>query len=86
VGREGVRVMKLNDQGREIWFERIVWSYMPTHWKGFAYMVVLIVASLTLCFAVDRYVPSLFALPLIGGWALSMWFCERHAPSHRKAS
>ncbi|TFU03451.1 hypothetical protein EUV02_09785 [Polymorphobacter arshaanensis] len=21
---------------REIWFEKVLWSYMPCHWKGFA--------------------------------------------------
>jgi len=25
---------KRNDQGREIWFERVMWSYVPAHWKG----------------------------------------------------
>ncbi len=81
-----MRVMKLNDQGREIWFERIVWSYIPAHWKGAAYTAVVIAVSLMLCFVADRYAPSLFAVPLIGGWALAMWLCERHAPSRRKGS
>jgi hypothetical protein len=81
-----MRVTKLNDQGREIWFERIAWSYMPAHWKGVAYSALIGAVSLALCFAADRYAPSLFAAPLICGWALTMWACERHAPSRRKGS
>jgi hypothetical protein len=23
-----------NRQGREVWFDRWFWSYMPCHWKG----------------------------------------------------
>ena len=27
---------------REVWFEKVTWSYMPCHWKGFAVMAVII--------------------------------------------
>lgn len=46
-----MRVTKLNDQGREIWFERIVWSYMPAHWNGVAYSALIGAVGLALCFA-----------------------------------
>jgi len=27
---------RLNQSGREIWFDRVLWSYMPCNWKGWA--------------------------------------------------
>ena len=27
---------------REVWFEKVGWSYMPCHWKGVAVMAVII--------------------------------------------
>ncbi len=35
---------------REIWFERILWSYMPCHWKGWAAMAALIAVTFCLLF------------------------------------
>jgi len=35
---------------REIWFEKILWSYMPCHWKGWAAMMAVIVATLAAIF------------------------------------
>lgn len=40
---------------REVWFEKILWSYMPCHWKGVAVIVA---------FAI----PTIFAI-LFGQWA-----------------
>lgn len=72
-----------NDAGREIWFARIAWSYMPAHWKGLGVSVGCIWTSLLLGFSIDREMSGLFVIPLFGGWALLMWICERHSPSRR---
>jgi hypothetical protein len=79
-------MIKRNDQGREIWFSRFLWSYMPAHWKGVAYPVVLITVTGTLSVIADEYAPGLFFVPLVIGIALSIWMCERHSPSRRKGS
>jgi hypothetical protein len=72
-----------NDQGREVWFERIAWSYMPAHWKGVVYPAAIIAIVVPLCLLANRYSPDLFVIPLIFGWALVMWLCSRHSPSRR---
>ena len=79
-------MIKRNDQGREIWFSRFLWSYMPDHWKGVVYPVALIAAIGMICFVVDPKASGLFAIPLVIGVALSIWMCERHSPSRRKGS
>src|SRR4051812_12913167 len=43
--REGRGMTKRNDQGREIWFERVWLSYMPAHWKGVAFVTAVIVVT-----------------------------------------
>ncbi len=35
---------------REIWFEKVLWSYMPCHWKGLAVMVGIIFPTFVLIF------------------------------------
>ena len=32
----------------EIWFEKVLWSYMPCHWKGWAALVGIIVFTVTM--------------------------------------
>lgn len=72
-----------NDQGREVWFERVAWSYMPTHWKGVAYLAAIIVAVVSLCILADRYTPDLSVVPFFSGLAFVMWLCSRHSPTRR---
>jgi hypothetical protein len=31
----------MKDQGLEIWFERVFWSYMPCHWKGWGVLALV---------------------------------------------
>ncbi len=31
----------------EIWFEKWLWSYMPCHWKGWAFLFVLVALAFT---------------------------------------
>jgi len=33
---------KLNKNGREIWFKRVLWSYWPCHWKGLLTLIAAI--------------------------------------------
>ncbi|WP_230769320.1 hypothetical protein [Sphingomonas sp. Leaf4] len=32
---------------REVWFEKVAWSYVPCHWKGFAVMAAIIIPTVT---------------------------------------
>lgn len=76
-------MVERNSEGREIWFDRFGWSYMPAHWKGVVYPVVIAALFVPLCLLADRYSPDLSVLPLIGGWVLVMRLCSRHSPSKR---
>ena len=79
---------KLNAAGREIWFERWLWSYMPIHWKGWGLMLVVILAAnacVWLGLGVISWLgrpdwepfPFLALLP----WVIVMWIVtERHCP------
>jgi hypothetical protein len=35
---------------REIWFEKVAWSYMPCHWKGFGVMAAVILPTVLAIF------------------------------------
>ena len=72
-----------NDQGREVWFQRVLWSYMPAHWKGVIYPVAIIGIIVPLCFLADKYHPGLSLIPLFVGCGLVIWLCSRHSPSRR---
>ena len=74
---------KKNDQGSEIWFDRVMWSYMPAHWKGVIYPAVIIMLVVPLCLLIDEYNPALSVIPFLSGWAFLMWICSRHSPSRR---
>ncbi|RMB39190.1 hypothetical protein C8J47_0114 [Sphingomonas sp. PP-F2F-G114-C0414] len=30
---------------REVWFEKVGWSYMPRHWKGFGVLTAVILST-----------------------------------------
>lgn len=77
-----------NDQGREIWFDRVLWSWMPCHWKGWA-LIAGVVGAAMACFWLLTWVsgemnkpdaswPDLVFIPFV---ALSWWLAERHSPS-----
>ena len=81
--------VRLNREGREIWFERLLWSWVPCHWKGWA-MIGGFVAAMLACTSVLEWIssamgkpdavwPSLVIVPLL---ALSWWLAERHSPSN----
>ncbi|MXP30150.1 hypothetical protein GRI58_15175 [Porphyrobacter algicida] len=75
------RRRRFNDAGREIWFSRILWSYFPIHWKGFAVTLVGIALTLVTCFLIDRDMSGIFAVPMLAGIAIMIWICERHSPT-----
>jgi hypothetical protein len=77
------RRRRFNDAGREIWFTRFGWSYMPAHWKGLAALVLTIGLTLTACFALDGAMSGRFVFPMLVGWAFLMVLCERHSPTRR---
>ena len=74
---------KLNNEGREIWFSRVMWSYMPAHWKGVLYPALIVAVTVPLGLLAESYasLPFLGFVPLLSGWGLLMWLCERHSPS-----
>ena len=85
--------VRLNSQGREIWFERVLWSWIPCHWKGWAAIAGVVVgglASLALLTWIaaamshpDANWPFLVIVPFVGlGW----WLAERHSPSDQVAA
>lgn len=78
------RGRRFNDAGREIWFCRLGgWSYMPSHWKGYAALIIIISLAMTTGFFLDDDMSGLFAVPLLAGLALLMFICERHSPTRR---
>lgn len=75
-----------NRQGREVWFDRWLWSYMPCHWKGWALIasvvlpMVAAVLILTLMLHPDDGDPRPFlVLPI--GFVVLLVLAERHSPS-----
>jgi len=54
---------------------------MPAHWKGVVYPAGIIAVVVPLCLVLDRHSSALSFVPLLTGWALVMWLCERHSPS-----
>lgn len=74
------QVTQRNEHGREVWFDRLAWSYMPAHWKGFAYPLAVIAVVVPLGVIADRYAQALTFVPLVAGVAFVLWMCERHAP------
>ena len=76
---------ELNDEGREIWFSRLLWSYLPSHWKGVVYPLLTMAVTLPLFMLTSSFpsLPFLPFVPLLFAWGFVMWLCERHSPSRR---
>lgn len=75
-----------NRQGREIWFDRWLWSYVPCHWKGWLLLLSTIAVAngavwllIWLLHAQDGDPRPFLVLPvaIIVGLVLA----ERHSPS-----
>jgi hypothetical protein len=79
-------MIRRNRQGREIWFDRWLWSYLPCHWKGWSLLLGVVAAANGVLWLLiwllhaqeDDWRPFL-VLPaaIIAGLILS----ERHSPS-----
>lgn len=72
---------RLNDAGREIWFNRVLWSYLPANAKGMAVTLAGIALTLVACFLIDCEMSGIFIVPMFLGIATMICICERHSPS-----
>ena len=80
--------MRPNKAGREIWFDRVGWSYLPCAWKGVFAIVLVVVPTCLLVFLMlsllgtdihpDRTPFAFIPLPI--GVLLGLWLTERHSP------
>jgi hypothetical protein len=72
---------------REIWFEKILWSYMPCHWKGWAAMMAVGAPTLAAIFLAHHAAYALgykhddwLILPIaLAGWLSLMFIAKRHS-------
>ena len=77
---------RLNKQGHEIWFEKVLWSYLPIHWKGWAFTALLAAAAIGTVFTLSAIIDltghagwdALAFLPLAVLFPWSWRFIERH--------
>lgn len=80
---------QLNEKGREIWFSRVLWSYIPSHWKGWALIAGVVAAgnaSIWLLIWISGVMGGsqdddwsfLVIIPFV---LLGWWLAERHSPS-----
>lgn len=76
-----------NHTDNEIWFERWLWSYMPCHWKGWAIVILHIVATLAvaglLTLAADHFqrewISDLAIIPLLAALFSLNRISKRHS-------
>ena len=73
---------------REVWFEKIGWSYMPCHWKGWAILLAFIIpAALVILFAQSMLDaagygnadPIAFAVIFLPVWLSLLHITKRHS-------
>ena len=73
---------------REIWFEKILWSYMPCHWKGVVAMAVVIFPTVVLILIAeflfrrlgyDSLADLSFFIFLIPAWISLLVIAKRHS-------
>ena len=80
--------VRRNKEGREIWFERWLWSWVPCHWKGWALIAGFVTAA-NACLWLLSWIsgvmnkpdldwPFLVIIPFV---LLSWWLAARHSPS-----
>ena len=82
-------MVQRNRQGREIWFERWLWSHMPCHWKGWLAIAGCLLTTLALLWLLiwllhpsDGDVRPFLVLPI--GVVVMHILAERHSPSETK--
>jgi len=72
---------------REIWFDKVLWSYMPCHWKGWAILFALIIPTvLTILLGQAAFVylgwKSIDGLPFLLIFPAVLWLsaiAKRHS-------
>ena len=73
---------------REIWFEKVLWSYMPCHWKGWATMAVIILPTVALILTAQSVLNRLgynraadlsFFVFFIPAWVSLLAVTKRHS-------
>lgn len=73
---------------REIWFKKVLWSYMPFHWKGWAIMAVIVVPVFVLTMIAqsvlgglgyDRAADLSFFILFIPAWVSLLVIAKRHS-------
>jgi hypothetical protein len=75
----------------EIWFARVLWSYMPIHWKGWALLLGLAFGIIVLIQIISRVISAIGHpewegvefIPIPVGVIWSWIVAERHAPPPR---
>jgi hypothetical protein len=80
---------RVNKDGREIWFSRMLWSYMPCHWKGWLFLIALallgngaVQGGAWLATEAGHPQWSEFSwASLVVLIVFSWWVAERHSPS-----
>ena len=72
----------------EIWFEKVLWSYMPCHWKGWAAMAVIIFPAVALMLITQSVLSGLgysraadlsFFVFFIPAWVSLLAIAKRHS-------
>jgi hypothetical protein len=79
---------RMNKDDREIWFARMVWSYMPGHWKGWAFLIALVLPAIGAAESCDWLATvtghsewsKLDWVVLLVLIVSSWWVAERHSP------
>jgi hypothetical protein len=72
----------------EIWFEKVLWSYMPCHWKGWATIAVIIFPTVALILIAQSMLSGLgyyraadlsFFVFFIPAWVALFAIAKRHS-------
>lgn len=72
---------------RDIWFERVLWGYMPCHWKGWAFLIGMASIFVPVLIVIDKYsavagwgfLDYLF-MPILGMVVIFSWIvASRHS-------
>lgn len=82
IAPDGVRRHRAT-MDREIWFDKIRWSYMPCHWKGAVAMVAVIAPTLAAIFLARHIVgddADWVQVPVfLTGLLTMLMICKRHS-------
>ena len=78
-------MIRRNRLGREIWFDRVLWSYLPCHWKGWLFLIGVILGLLAIELVVawvlhgrDQY--DIEGIVGLLGIVWMLVITERHSP------